>query len=173
MFHVEHNEWAKRKLLRLQNFDYASQHAYFITICTKNRERTLCEIVGRGLDPSVHAEVTLTAYGLIAEHDLLEIPNRFPDVEILNYAFMPDHLHILMTLGCREVAAEGSRPLPTIPTIIGQYKSGVSRKCKRSLWQQSYHDHILRNRSDFEETWKYIDNNPLQWVLDGKAESNL
>ena len=25
--------------------------------------------------------------------------------------------------------------------------------------------HIL----DFEETWKYIDNNPLQWVLDGKA----
>ena len=60
-------------------------------------------------------------------------------------------------------------PLPTIPTIIGQYKSGVSRKCKRPLWQQSYHDHIIRNQLDFEETWKYIDNNPLQWVLDGKA----
>ena len=41
--------------------------------------------------------------------------------------------------------------------------------CKRPLWQQSYHDHIIRNQLDFEETWKYIDNNPLQWVLDGKA----
>ena len=163
------NEWAKRKLPRLQSFDYASQCAYFITICTQNREPCLSRIVGRGLDPSVHAEVTLTPYGSIAEHDLLAIPRHFPDVEILNYAIMPDHLHILLALGCREVAAEGSRPLPTIPTIIGQYKSGVSRKCKRPLWQQSYHDHVIRNRHDFEEIWSYIDHNPLQWVLDGKA----
>ena len=35
--------------------------------------------------------------------------------------------------------------------------------------QKYYHDHIIRNQLDFEETWKYIDNNPLQWVLDGKA----
>ena len=28
---------AKKKVLRLQNFDYSSSGAYFITICTKNR----------------------------------------------------------------------------------------------------------------------------------------
>ena len=140
------NVFPKRKWMRLRNYDYASQKVYFITLCTQNRERILSEIVGRGLDPSVRA-----------------------NVEILNYAIMPDHLHILLALGCREVVAEGSRPLPTVSTIIGQYKAGVSRKCKRAIWQKYYHDHIIRNQLDFEETWKYIDNNPLQWVLDGKA----
>ena len=167
------NVFPKRKWMRLRSFDYASQKVYFITICTQNREQLFCEIVGRGLDPSVQAEVRMTPYGNIAEHDLWDIANHFPDVEILNYVFMPDHLHILLALGCREAAAEGSRPLPTVSTIIGQYKSGVSRKCKRAIWQKYYHDHIIRNQPDFEETWKYIDNNPLQWVLDGKAESNL
>ena len=72
--------------MRLRNYDYASQKVYFITLCTQNRERILSEIVGRGLDPSVRAEVTLMPYGSIAEYDLLEIPNHFPNVEILNYA---------------------------------------------------------------------------------------
>ncbi len=161
-------ELVKRKWTRLRSFDYASQKVYFITICTQNREQLFCEIVGRGLDPSVQAEVRMTPYGSIAEHDLWDIANHFPDVEILNYVFMPDHLHILLALGCREIAAEGSRPLPTVSTIIGQYKAGVSRKCKRAIWQKYYHDHIIRNQHDFEEIWQYIDQNPLQWVLEGK-----
>ena len=76
------NVFPKRKWMRLRNYDYASQKVYFITLCTQNRERILSEIVGRGLDPAVCAEVMLTPYGSIAEHDLLEIPNHFPDVEI-------------------------------------------------------------------------------------------
>ena len=37
------------------------------------------------------------------------------------------------------------------------------------MFHVEQNDHIIRNKSDFEETWKYIDNNPVQWVLDGKA----
>ena len=98
------DKWQKRRWMRLQEFDYASQKVYFITICTKNREPLFCRIVGRGLDPSVQAEISMTPYGNIAEYDLLQIPKHFPQVEILNYVFMPDHLHILLALGCREVA---------------------------------------------------------------------
>ena len=158
-----------RKWVRLPQFDYGTNGVYFITICTRQREKLLSSIVGRGLDPSLQAELTLTPYGVIAEKDLLEIPGHFPNVQILNYVIMPDHLHILFSLGCQETAEEGSRPLPTVPNIIGQYKAGVSRKCKRPIWQNYYHDHVIRNHSDFEEIWQYIDNNPLQWVLDGKA----
>ena len=57
------NVFPKRKWMRLRNYDYASQKVYFITLCTQNRERILSEIVGRGLDPSVRAEVTLNMIG--------------------------------------------------------------------------------------------------------------
>ena len=149
-----------RRWTRLPQFDYSTNGVYFITICTRQREKLLSSIVGRGLDPSLQAELILTPYGAIAEKDLLQIPEHFTDVQILNYVIMPDHLHVLFSLGCQKTAVEGSKPLPTVPIIIGQYKASVSRKCKRPIWP---------NYSDFEEIWQYIDNNPLQWVLDGKA----
>ena len=43
-------EYPKRKTIRLKNYDYNSPGAYFITICTKNREEMLSEIiVGTGV----------------------------------------------------------------------------------------------------------------------------
>ena len=58
---------------------------------------------------------------------------------------------------------------PTVPRIMNSYKASVSRDIGFPVWQRSYHDHIIRDNHDFEEIWKYIDNNPTQWVLDGKA----
>ena len=37
-----------RKRQRLEGFDYSSPGSYFITICTKNRRKILCHIVGGG-----------------------------------------------------------------------------------------------------------------------------
>ncbi|MEG1559717.1 MAG: hypothetical protein RR398_02520, partial [Clostridia bacterium] len=40
----------KRKKIRLEGYDYSSGGAYFMTICTYNRERILGDInVGQGL----------------------------------------------------------------------------------------------------------------------------
>ena len=36
----------KRKQNRLQNYDYSESGAYFITICTGDREQILCDFVG-------------------------------------------------------------------------------------------------------------------------------
>ena len=38
----------KRKPNRLENFDYGAGHAYFVTICTKDRQKILSNIVGDG-----------------------------------------------------------------------------------------------------------------------------
>ena len=39
-------ELPKRKPTRLKNFDYSTTGAYFITICTENRESILSRVVG-------------------------------------------------------------------------------------------------------------------------------
>ena len=39
------NNLPQRKNLRLRNFDYSSAGAYFVTICTQNREKILSEVI--------------------------------------------------------------------------------------------------------------------------------
>jgi len=41
------NELPKRKQVRLKDYDYSDTGSYFITICTKDRQKILCNIVGR------------------------------------------------------------------------------------------------------------------------------
>ena len=45
-------ELPQRKHPRLDNYDYGSAGAYFVTICTQNRRCVLSRIVGRGLAPA-------------------------------------------------------------------------------------------------------------------------
>ena len=40
------NKLPQRKPTRLKNFDYNSTGAYFITLCTENRQQILSQIVG-------------------------------------------------------------------------------------------------------------------------------
>ena len=42
-------ENADRKLNRLENYDYSSNGLYFITICTKDREKYLSDIISVGI----------------------------------------------------------------------------------------------------------------------------
>ena len=32
------------------------------------------------------------------------------------------------------------------------------------FWQRSYFDHIIRGQQDYEEQWRYIDENPVRWI---------
>lgn len=45
---------------------------------------------------------------------------------------------------------------------IGQLKRYVSKKIGFSIWQKSYHDHIIRNESDYATAAEYIESNPLR-----------
>ena len=162
------NGLPKRKLIRLPKFDYATHAYYFITICCKDRKRLFGKIVGAAYMPPVH--VILSKTGEIAEKNLLAIEEHTPQVHIEKYVIMTNHLHMILSIGgSGEAAAGGIYAAPTVPRIMNSYKASVSRDAGFPIWQRSFYDHIIRNQPDFEETWKYIDNNPLQWVLDGKA----
>ncbi len=155
----------KRKHPRLDNYDYSAVGACFVTICTQNRRCVLSRIVGRGLAPAVPE---LTEYGKIAEEQLLLIPDRYPYVKIDNYIIMPNHIHVILLIG-NETA--GASPRPTVMDVICAYKSLTTRECRKNGWknklfQTSFHDHIIRNRDDYDEIVKYIYENPMRWKLD-------
>ena len=55
---------------------------------------------------------------------------------------------------------------PTISTVVQQLKGCVSKQAGFSLWQKTFHDHIIRDENDYEKIWEYIDTNPLKWETD-------
>lgn len=74
---------------RLQNWDYGANGAYFITICTHNREHFFGEIVVSAGEPTMQ----LSEMGKLAEQHWMEIPTHFPFVELGNFVVMPNHTH--------------------------------------------------------------------------------
>lgn len=171
---------------RLKGYDYGQAGAYFVTVCVKNRHFVLSEVVGRGLAPAV---VRLLPFGKVVERELLLLPMRFPSVQVEKYVIMPNHVHVLFRFGETNayygaagehhraaeahLGAAGASPRPTLPQVVGAFKSLSTRAWKKEfgdctdrLWQTSYHDHIIRNEADYLAHWTYIDENPARWAED-------
>jgi REP element-mobilizing transposase RayT len=75
---------------RLQSWDYGANGAYFITICTQNRECFFGKIL--------NDELQLNEIGQLAEKYWLEIPNHFPFIELGNFVVMPNHTHGILII---------------------------------------------------------------------------
>ena len=147
--HIEDNRFPSRKNPRLPQFDYSQPNYYFVTICTWAKA---C-IFGTPADLSV--------YGKVAQNCLSEIESHFPGVILDKWVVMPNHIHAIVVL-------PGNINLSA---VIGLYKSAVTRQLHKAapnlrVWQNSFHDHVIRNSFDYEKIWSYIDGNPQKWETD-------
>ena len=131
----------KRKRTRLENFDYSTPGAYFITICTKDRKCILGKIVGEGL--RALPEITLSYIGKETEKTIQYINDNYVGVIVDKYVIMPNHIHLIVILN-----DSGGRGNPPLQNVIGQLKSYTTNKYNGTLWQRSYHDHIIRGKDD-------------------------
>ncbi len=161
------NKFPQRKHPRLKGFGYNVNGAYFITICVQDKKQLLSR-VGRGLAPAGEQALELTEYGKIAEEELLRLQERYPCVAVDQYVIMPNHIHIIFLYD--EDAMEKD-PRPTIMDVVCGFKSITTKRCKeilpiRKLFQTSFHDHVIRNREDYEKIRKYIYENPMKWEAD-------
>jgi REP element-mobilizing transposase RayT len=77
---------------------------------------------------------------------------------------MPNHVHMILV-----IANDGGRMIsaPTeVSKIIGYFKQYASRTASFSIWQKSFHDHIIRDEDEYHRFAEYIENNPLLWEKD-------
>lgn len=165
------NKLPVRKPTRLENFDYGESGAYFITICTEHRRNTLSVIkpnynhVGEGFPL-----LRLSKYGEIADSWIQKIPGKYPTISVDCYVIMPNHIHLLLSVNQNN--GRGF-PSPTIDSAMGWLKYQITREINglrgvvgEKIFQRSFYDHVVRNRNDYNEIYKYISENPLRWQLD-------
>jgi len=153
---------SQRKHPRLKDYDYSDTGSYFITICTKDRQKILCNIVGRDDLGTPNYMIQLTDIGKITDTYINSIPTHYKNVSIDNYVIMPDHIHILLSV-TNERRAESSRPT-TISQIIGVCKRLINKEIGENIFQTSFNDHIIRDENDYAIKWNYIENNPMKWL---------
>lgn len=88
------NELPKRKQIRLENYDYSTSGAYFITVCATNREKIFWNNVGA--DIIRPQNIQLSTVGKITEQGILQINNHYENVTVDKYVIMPDHIHFIL-----------------------------------------------------------------------------
>ncbi len=192
-----------RRTTRLKGHDYTTPGAYFVTICTHNREYLLGEIID--------GVVRLSEYGQIVAAEWARAVVVRPDVSLDAWVVMPNHIHGIIIIN--DHVGAGRRPAPTdaamdphlarrdrptptetpsnptqalgvkpgsIGAIMAQFKSVVTKRInalrsasRAPIWQRGYYDHIIRNDGELTAIRRYIHNNPQQWSLDRDNLANL
>lgn len=188
---MSENNYPVRKNNRLKNWDYSSEGAYFITICSHNHKNLFSRISVGAIHESPadyraflyeYADANLTAFGKIIQKTINKIPSRF-GVKITDFIIMPNHIHLVIWVkNCSDERAIRESPLPKrklISEIVGYLKMNSSKEIHKisdieKIWQRNYHDHIIRNDEDYCRIAEYIFNNPGKWEEDCfyKQENN-
>ena len=123
----------KRKNIRLNGYHYSSNGAYFITICTKNKENLLWKNVGancvRPLD-----QLPLSKIGIVIENEIYKLNTVYENIKVDKYQIMPNHIHLIIFI--YEDSNGRTQFAPTISRIIKQFKGSITKQIGFSIWRK-------------------------------------
>jgi putative transposase len=175
----------RRRSIRLKDYDYGQKGAYFVTLCTFERESYFEQFTELN-------EIVDTAWR--------RIPERFPTVTMDEYVIMPNHLHGIIVIDSESGYLDRRQPRkgypqgvslqgnieyghPDLGTIIGSYKSLCANawlkviksrdiNARGKFWQSNYYEHVIRNEEELNRIRNYIHDNPLKWESDRENPVN-
>ena len=150
------NKLPKRKSPRKAGFDYTLGGAYFITICTFNKNKILSEIIP--LKTHTMPKVKLSEIGKQIENCLLSFTKVYNGFEVGDYIIMPNHIHFILH--------KYNYTDTSVSEIIRRFKTYTTNLYGQKLWQRSFYDHIIVNEKDYDNVSEYIYENPARWVYD-------
>jgi REP element-mobilizing transposase RayT len=169
----------KRRSIRLKDYDYSQAGAYYITICTRDRECLFGNVV--------NGQMQLNEAGRIVRAVWDGLPRFYEGIELDAVVVMPNHLHGIIVI-CAAVGAIHESPLPSkqakllriaerrrmlLSKIIGRFKMVTAKNINDlrgvsglAVWQRNYYEHIVRNDESLHRIRQYIVENPAQWEFD-------
>jgi REP element-mobilizing transposase RayT len=170
------------KSARAEWHDYGGG-AYFITVCTKQKEHFFGEIND--------GKMQLSPIGKYLSENLHNITQHYSYAEIPLFVVMPNHWHAIVFIDGNQtpendsptrsdVARHVSTTTETMMNIrakkgwlsvaIGGIKSSITKFANTNkidfAWQTRFHDHIIRDTTEMNRIADYIENNPITWQTD-------
>ena len=106
--------------------NYYGRHVYMLTLAVEGRRPLLGQLLGDPSLPAGHRDaphVRLTPLGQEVMRCWSEIPRRHPEVQVLAFQMMPDHLHGILFV--KEEMAQH------LGQIISGFKAGCNKAYRR------------------------------------------
>ena len=175
-----------RRSIRLPEWDYRTASAYFVTLCTYQKECLFS-------DPVIRR---------VVETMWKQVPIHFPHVALDEWVVMPNHVHGILFIAddaSRGEALPANEPLAStcaiaetsemgkpageclapalqsgsLGAVVGNFKSVTSRRVNRmrhtpgvTIWQRNYYERVIRNDRELNAIRQYIMDNPANWEQD-------
>lgn len=146
-----------RQSTRLSGFDYSRAGAYFVTLCSWERDLLFGSVTTDAVE--------LTQAGQVVHDQWLASFQMRREIRPDAFIIMPNHFHAIVWM------RHGQHP--TLGKLIGGFKSAVSSQINalndtpgRPVWQRNYHDRIIRDDQELNRIRQYIMDNPLKWPED-------
>jgi putative transposase len=169
------NQMYQRHSIRLKDYDYSLEGAYFVTTCANGYKCLFGEIE--------NGKMCLNRFGSIVNEFWVEIPAHFTNVVIDTFVAMPNHLHAIVTIvndrrgEVTSPTQKGAETAPlrkhTLGQIIAYFKYQTTKSINKirltpgnRIWQRNYYEHVIRNENDLNEVRQYVIDNPVQWDMD-------
>lgn len=174
-----------RRSIRLPEYDYSLEGAYYITMCTQGRKCLFGDIIDGCM--------VLNPYGEIVRQELLRTPEIRREITLGEWVIMPNHVHVIVLINDHydNVGATGRSPLPcrakpcgpkphSLAAFIAGFKSGAAKRINEMrkttgcpVWQRNYFEHVIRRERAYDRIRQYIIENPLYWALDDENPQRL
>ncbi|MFA5056129.1 MAG: transposase [Dehalococcoidia bacterium] len=161
-----------RRSRRLEGYDYSQAGAYFITVCTRNRECLFGDVID--------GVMALSDVGRVVEEEWMKSADIRKEIELDAFVIMPNHIHgiIVIANDCRGVwlyAPTGTlrSPSRTIGALVRAFKSACTIRINdmrnsrgTPVWQRNYYEHVTRDEDDLNRIRQYVIDNPARWAED-------
>lgn len=155
---------------RLNGYDYSSEGAYFVTICTENKEHRLGEFINEELIGNVYSQIAFKHWN--------DLPNHYPSCNLDQFVVMPNHIHgIIMIMypigtdiGKLDSIQKKEFKIYPVSEMIRAFKTFSTKKINEinnskgtSFWQKNYYDKIIRSEEELNRIRECIYYNPMRW----------
>jgi REP element-mobilizing transposase RayT len=183
------SDHAKRRSIRLSEYDYTTPGAYFVTICTHGNACLFGKVaVG---------EILLNEAGKMVKNVWDALPDHYPSIEIDAFVVMPNHMHGIIIISDNNVGpaprgrlkgsgqAQGPAPTLSLPDVVHRFKTlttklytdGVKQSnwipFDKHLWQRGYYERVVRQSEDMNSIREYILLNPQRCFWESSIPENM
>ncbi|WP_203415530.1 transposase [Candidatus Scalindua japonica] len=189
-----------RRSIRLKEYDYSREGAYFVTICLQDKECLLGE--------AIESKTVLNDAGEMVEKWWSVLPEKYSTISLDEYIIMPNHMHGIIIINGPSVSVGADQcvcptdyptrknremikskhiglPLRGLPQHMQWFKTMTTNEYIRNVknvnwkpfnkrfWQRNYYEHIVRNEDSLDRIREYIINNPMKWQYDRENPEHI